>query len=73
MQFTRKTDLLVFQPLHLLTIGYITVQEKCIGFKQAYNDEVSWLHQWQVRSSERPWWPAACAELFLRLIYGQFV
>ena len=33
MQFTRKTDLLVFQPLHLLTIGYITVQEKCIGFK----------------------------------------
>ena len=33
MQFTRKTDLLVFQPLHLLTIGYITVQEECIGFK----------------------------------------
>ena len=33
MQFTRKTDLLVFQPLHLLTIGFITVQEKCIGFK----------------------------------------
>ena len=33
MQFTRKTDLLVFQPLHLLTIGYITVQEECIGFE----------------------------------------